>query len=303
MTTPLLSSTVVRTQAEFEALVGDIRPELHRYCARMIGSAVDSEDVVQDALAKAYASLPATAITNMRGWLFRIAHNKAIDYLRRSNHEHLEYLDEHALLAESHPPLEEPELVAVALSVFLKLTPKQRSCVILKDVMRYSLAEISELLDATVPEIKAALHRGRARLHDLSKSVTEDAPTVLDARERELLASYVDRFNARDFDAVRSMLADEVRLDLINRLSLRGIAKVGEYFHRYAQSDDWQLALGVVEHRPAILVYDPRAQSSQPVYFMLLAWDGAQVSLIRDYRYAPYVLREADVMVMKEGDR
>jgi RNA polymerase sigma-70 factor (ECF subfamily) len=303
MTTPLLSPTVVRTQAEFEALVSDIRPELHRYCARMIGSAVDSEDVVQDALAKAYASLPATAITNMRGWLFRIAHNKAIDYLRRSNHEHLEHLDEHALLAEPNPPLEEPELVAVALSVFLKLTPKQRSCVILKDVMRYSLAEISELLDATVPEIKAALHRGRARLRDLSKSVTEDAPTALDAHERELLASYVDRFNARDFDAVRAMLADEVRLDLINRLSFRGIAKVGEYFHRYAQSDDWQLALGAVEHRPAILVYDPRAQSSQPVYFMLLAWDGAQVSLIRDYRYAPYVLREADLVVMEEGDR
>ena len=303
MTTPLLSPTVVRTQAEFEALVSDIRPELHRYCARMIGSAVDSEDVVQDALAKAYASLPATAITNMRGWLFRIAHNKAIDYLRRSNHEHLEHLDEHALLAEPHPPLEEPELVAVALSVFLKLTPKQRSCVILKDVMRYSLAEISELLDATVPEIKAALHRGRARLHDLSKSVTEDAPTVLDARERELLASYVDRFNARDFDTVRTMLTEEVRLDLINRLTLRGVAEVGEYFHRYAQSDDWQLALGAVEHRPAILVYDPRTQSSQPVYFMLLAWDGAQVSLIRDYRYAPYVLREADLVVMKEGDR
>jgi RNA polymerase sigma-70 factor (ECF subfamily) len=302
MTTPLLSPTVARTLAEFEALVNDIRPELHRYCARMIGSAVESEDVVQDALAKAYASLPATTITNMRGWLFRIAHNKAIDYLRRSNHQHLEHLDEHALLAEPEPPLEEPELVAVALSVFLKLTPKQRSCVILKDVMRCSLAEISELLDATVPEIKAALHRGRTRLRDLSKSVTADAPTALDTHERERLAGYVDRFNARDFDAVRAMLADEVRLDLINRATLRGVAKVGEYFHRYAEADDWQLALGIVEQRPAILVYDPREQSSQPVYFMLLAWDGAQVSTIRDYRYAPYVLREADVLKLEDGD-
>ena len=303
MTTPLLSPAVARTHAEFEALVHDIRPELHRYCARMIGSAVDSEDVVQDALAKAYASLPATAITNMRGWLFRIAHNKAIDYLRRSNHQHMEHLDEHALLAEPDPPLEEPELVAVALSVFLKLTPKQRSCVILKDVMRCSLVEISELLDATVPEIKAALHRGRARLRDLSKSVTADAPAALDAHERELLAGYVDRFNARDFDTVRTMLADEVRLDLINRLTFRGVAEVGEYFHRYEQSNDWRLALGAVEHRPAILVYDPREQSSQPVYFMLLAWDGAQVSLIRDYRYASYVMRDADVVEIKEGDR
>src|SRR5215213_2668572 len=213
MTTPLLASTAVRTQAEFEALVQDIRPELHRYCARMIGSAVDSEDVVQDALAKAYAALPATSVTNMRGWLFRIAHNKAIDYLRRSNQQPIEHLDEYALLVEPEPAPDEQELVAIALSVFLKLAPKQRSCVILKDVMGCSLADISELLDATVPEIKAALHRGRTRLRELSKSVTADESRPIGTQERELLARYIDRFNARDFDALRAMLADEVRLD------------------------------------------------------------------------------------------
>jgi RNA polymerase sigma-70 factor, ECF subfamily len=105
-----------------------------------------------------------------------------------------------------------------------------------------------------------------------------------------------NRFNARGFDAVRAMLADEVRLDLVNRVTLRGVTKVGEYFHRYVEVDDWQLALDVVERRSAILVYDPRQQSSQPVYFMLLAWDGTQVSMIRDYRYVRYVLREADVV-------
>jgi len=295
MTTPLLSPALARARAEFEELVKDIRPELHRYCARMIGSVVDAEDVVQDALAKAFYALPTTSVANMRGWLFRIAHNKAIDHLRRSSHQHLEKLDEYALLAEPDPPLEEQELVAVALSVFLKLAPKQRSCVILKDVIGYSLAEISELLDATVPEIKAALHRGRTRLRELSKSLTANEPAPLDEQERELLARYIDRFNARDFDAVRAMLADEVRLDLINRSTRRGLAEVGEYFHRYNQVDDWHLALGAVENHPAILVYDSREPSSQPVYFMLLAWDDAQVSLIRDYRYARYVMRDAAV--------
>ncbi len=159
----------------------------------------------------------------------------------------------------------------------------------------YSLAEISELLDATVPEIKAALHRGRTRLRELSKSLTANEPAPLDEQERELLARYIDRFNARDFDAVRAMLADEVRLDLINRSTRRGLAEVGEYFHRYNQVDDWHLALGAVENHPAILVYDSREPSSQPVYFMLLAWDDAQVSLIRDYRYARYVMRDAAV--------
>jgi RNA polymerase sigma-70 factor, ECF subfamily len=291
MTTPLPAST----PAEFEALVQDIRPQLHRYCARMIGSVVDAEDVVQEALAKAYASLPTTSVANMRGWLFRIAHNKAIDHLRRASNQRMEHLDEHALFADPDPPLDERELVALALSVFLKLAPKQRSCVILKDVMGYSLADISELLDATVPEIKAALHRGRTRLRELAKSVTADGLTPRDEQEQELLARYIDHFNARDFDAVRAMLADDVRLDLINRTTLRGRAEVGEYFHRYDQLDDWQFALGAVENRPAILFYDSRAPSSQPAYFILLAWDERRVSLIRDYRYAPYVMRDAEL--------
>jgi RNA polymerase sigma-70 factor (ECF subfamily) len=296
MTTPSLSPTLARAHAEFEEFVKDIRPELHRYCARMIGSVVDAEDVVQDALAKAYYALPTTSVAHMRGWLFRIAHNKAIDYLRRSNNQPMEQLDEYPLVAEPDLPLEEQELIAVALSVFLKLAPKQRSCVILKDVIGCSLAEISELLDATIPEIKAALHRGRARLRELSKSVEADAPAALEEHERQLLADYIDRFNAHDFAAVRAMLADEVRLDLINRTKRRGVAEVGEYFHRYEQVDDWRLALGTVEKRPAILVFDRHERSLPPVYFMLLTWNDRQVSLIRDYRYARYVMRDAEVI-------
>jgi RNA polymerase sigma-70 factor (ECF subfamily) len=295
MTTPSLSPTLARAHAEFEELIKDIRPELHRYVARMVGSVVDGEDVVQEALAKVYASLPTTSVANLRGWLFRIAHNKAIDHLRRANHQPMEYLDEEALLAEPDPPLEERELVAVALSVFLKLAPKQRSCVILKDVLGYSLADISELLDATVPEIKAALHRGRTRLRELAESVEVDAPAALDEHERELLAGYVDRFNARDFETVRAMLADEVQLDLIGRAKRRGVAEVNNYFHNYQQMDDWRLGLGLVEGRLAILVYDPHAGSPQPAYFILITWEDTQVSFIRDYRYARYVMRDAEI--------
>ena len=295
MTTRLLASPLARTPAEFEALVEDIRPELHRYCARMIGSTIDAEDVVQDALAKAYAVLPTTTVANMRGWLFRIAHNKAIDHLRRASHHRMEHLDEQALLAEPDPPLEERELVALALSVFLKLAPKQRSCVILKDVMGCSLAEISELLDATVPEIKAALHRGRARLRELAQNVTAGGPTPDNEQERQLLARYIEHFNARDFDAVRAMLADDVRLDLINRATRRGRVEVGEYFHRYDQVDDWLLGLGAVENRPAIMFYSSREPSAQPDYFILLTWEAGHVSLIRDYRYVRYVIRDAEL--------
>lgn len=299
MTTSLFSSTATDPH-EFETLVGQIRPELHRYCARMVGSVVDAEDVVQEALAKAYASLPDTPISNMRGWLFRIAHNKAIDHLRRAKQQHLEYLDEQALLAEPELQEEGKELVPVALSVFLKLAPKQRSCVILKDVMGCSIAEIAELLDATIPEIKAALHRGRERLGELSPNGKVAVAPPKNERERGLLAGYIERFNARDFDAVRAMLVDEVRLDLVNRTKLEGIVAVGEYFHRYEEKDDWRLEQGMVEGHPAIMVYDMSEQTAAPSYFVLLSWDGGRVSLIRDFRYARYVMR--DIELGETGD-
>jgi RNA polymerase sigma-70 factor (ECF subfamily) len=297
MTTPSSRSpTLAHARAEFDELVKDIRPELHRYVARMVGSVIDGEDVVQEALAKAYYSLSMlTPESNLRGWLFRIAHNKAIDHLRRTNHQPVEQLDEY-LAAEPDPPLEEKELAAVALSVFLKLAPRQRSCVILKDVLDYSLAEISEFLNATVPEIKAALHRGRTRLRELAQSVEVDTPVSLDEPERELLVRYIDRFNARDFDAVRAMLADEVRLDLIGRLKRRGVAEVSDnYFYNYQQKDDWHFGLGLVEGRLAILAYDLHEGSRQPAYFLLITWGDAQVSVIRDYRYARYVMRDTKI--------
>jgi len=236
-------------------------------------------------------------VANLRAWLFRIAHNKAIDYLRRASHQQLEYLDEQAALAEPDPPLAGSEMIAVALSLFLQLPPKQRSCVILKDVLGYSLAEISELLDATIPEIKAALHRGRTRLRALSKHVKADAPAPLGEQERELLTRYIERFNARDFDALRAMLADEVRLDLVNRTTRQGRVAVGEYFHRYDQVDDWRLVLGSVENRPVGLVYTIGEPQSQPAYFILLTWEHEQITCIRDYRYAQYVMRDAEVEI------
>jgi RNA polymerase sigma-70 factor, ECF subfamily len=276
----------------FEALVKAVRPDLLRYCARMVGSAADAEDVVQDALTRAFHAFPATSSAdNLRGWLFRIAHNKAIDHLRRFRNEPLEYLDEYLPGVEIDQPLEEKELVSVALSVFLKLTPKQRSCVILKDVLEYSLAEISDLLDASVPDIKAALHRGRTRVREIAKSMDPNAPVALDPVEKAQLEQYVERFNARDFDALRAMLAEDVRLDLVNRLKRRGRAEVGLYFTNYDSIDDWRLSVGVVEDRPAILVYASE-EASSPLYFIFLTWDGPRLSHIRDFRYARHIMSE-----------
>jgi len=89
------------------------------------------------------------------------------------------------------------------------------------------------------------------------------------------------------------MLADDVRLELVNRLKWQGKAAVSRYFGNYAAATDWRLVPGLVESRPAILVFDPREPSSRPTYFMLLDWAGGQVGAIRDFRYAAYAIESA----------
>ncbi len=287
-------SSLMKNRREFEEVVKELRPDLHRYCARIVGSAIDAEDVVQEALAKAFYTLSTMTVANMPGWLMRIAHNKAIDFLRREGRQPVEYADEFPVADEPDVPMARKEALTLAVSVFLKLTPRQRSCVVLKDMMDYSLAEISELLDWSIPEIKAALHRGRARLRELSAAVTEEKPAPQPLANRELLARYVDRFNAGDFDAVRAMLAEDVRLDLVGRAQRRG-AEVKEYFSRYAEAAPRRYAVGTVEGRPAMLGYFIDPPSEQPSFFILLEWEEGRVSLIRDYLFAPYVIRDARV--------
>src|SRR5262249_15548411 len=137
-------SQLEESRRQFLALVNDVRPDLHRYCARMTGSIADGEDVVQDTLARAYYELSELKeLPAMRSWLLRMAHNRALDYLRRYERRMGEPLDVAAEIAagEAVGPdivLERDEAVRAAISRFLELAPAQRSCVILKDVLDYS---------------------------------------------------------------------------------------------------------------------------------------------------------------------
>lgn len=113
--------------------------------------------------------------------------------------------------------------------------------------------------------------------------------------EERRLRHYIDRFNARDFDAIRAMIAEDVQLDLVTRSQLRGKTRVSVYFTRYEEMADWSLSLGFVEGRPAILVHDPRAADATPKSFMLIDWAEEKVAAIRDFHYAPYVLAAARI--------
>ncbi len=269
---------------DLDRLMGEMRPRLHRYCARMVGSAIDGEDVVQEALAKA-AAADSRAIDQPERWLFRIAHNAALDALRHRRRRAERYASEINLDTLSDPDMAADSRVAAAasLAAFLQLPPSQRSTVILTDVLGHSLAETTQILDITLPAAKAALHRGRERLKAIAGATV--IPRALPPADQERLRAYVDRFNARDFDALRALLAEDVRLDLVNRLHLNGAKDVSRYFTRYEENPGYRAAVCLAEGRPALRFTDPEIGAD---YVVLLDWRDGRIVAIRDFRYAPY---------------
>ncbi len=286
-------------KAEFEHLLAALRPKLHRYCARMTGSVIDGEDVLQETFIKAIEAFPHTGpLANAEGWLFRIAHNTALDFLRRRTRRQAVQTAEEDLEAIADPDsaIERRQAAAASLRVLMRLPVSQRSSVILMDVLGHSLEEISDVLDATVPAVKASLHRGRQRLVELASEPDDRPAPVLAEADRERLAAYVERFNARDFDALRAQLADEVKVEVVNRTRLNGRTAVGRYFGNYGQSNDWHLVPGVVEGHPAVVVRHPDEPAGPALYFILLKWCDDRLIEVRDFRYARYAVDDAELI-------
>jgi RNA polymerase sigma-70 factor, ECF subfamily len=285
--------------AEMDGLLAEMRPKLHRYCARMVGSVIDGEDVLQDTLIKAVESFgSAGGIGNPEGWLFRIAHNTALDFLRRRNRqEALQSGAEVDMIADPADTLTNRQIASASLRTFMRLPVAQRSSVILMDVLGCSLREVCEVMDFSLPAVKAALHRGRTQLRELAGEPDDLPHPKLSEPDRVRLGAYVAHFNARDFDALRAMIADDVRLDLVSKMRMNGKAEVSRYFGNYSKIKDWHLVPGLVEGRPAVVVFDPNEPGSGPKYFMLLQWSADKVAAIRDFRHAPYIIDGAEYLI------
>jgi RNA polymerase sigma factor (sigma-70 family) len=275
---------------EFEERLTALRPRLHRYCARMTGSTVDGEDVVQDTLVKALSARAEGAnVDNVEGWLFRIAHNTSLDFLRRrSRNTVVPLIDDF-----EGAPMPETDIVAISFQTFLLLPELQRCAVILKDVLGHSVEEIASVTGSTPAAAKSALQRGRTALRQLARMPMDTRLPLMPDAARQKMAAFVDLFRTGDFDAIRAMLADDVKLELVNRLKWVGRDKVAPYFTRYAEETKWRYAFGAVEGRPAMLVFASGAMG-KPAYFVLVDWRDDHISAIRDFLFAPYAVESVD---------
>jgi RNA polymerase sigma-70 factor (ECF subfamily) len=147
-------------------------------------------------------------------------------------------------------------------------------------------------MGATVPAVKAALVRGRARLRRELEGPGDEPQRTANAEERALLDAYAALFNARDWDGLRSMIGEDCRLDLVSKSHRRG-KEVGAYFARYEQELDLRIEIVRLEGQDVLGVFTGTGR--RPDYFVLLTWEGGRVSTIRDFRYTRHIAIEAEL--------
>lgn len=271
------------------ALTPEMRRKLHRHCARMTGSTFDGEDVLQEAFLKAHdADLrDPREIGNPERWLFRIVHRSAMDFLRR-RHRSPVLADDELVAAHDHgsdaDDADRRWAVHVALRSFISLPSAQRAAVILVDVLGYSLEETAGITERSVPATKSALFRGRQRLRAAdAKEASAQRPA--DEADLARLAKYADLFNARDFDALGRMLAEDTKLELVGGPVSNGRHHVErQYFGNYSRSSGWQARAAIVDGRPALVM----SWEGREPYFVELRFRDRNVSEIRDFVHAHY---------------
>lgn len=274
----------------FLETVAHLRERLHKYCAHLTGSALDGEDVMQDALIEAYRKLDTLdRVDALAAWIFRIAHNRAIDLIRRRRPP----------LATQ--PLLEPEAVEQKINdeagvrraierLVLYLPAMERACILLKDVFDYELAEIAELVGSTVGGVKSALNRGRAKLADVPPGEIRKR-AVQDPARLRLLQLYVERFNRQDWDGVRTLTAQDARVKVSD--CFRGKLANSPYFTEYATNWPWHARLAEFEGELVVLVEQEKEEGSQPLSVVRIESDADQVLAIHDYYACPWILSAA----------
>jgi RNA polymerase sigma-70 factor, ECF subfamily len=276
--------------------IADLRPRMHRYCARMTGSALDGEDVMQEAIFEAYLKLGSFDPSRPLGpWLFRIAHNRCIDFLRRRQARR-------ETEAAVEPPawVDPPEAMGRAIDraierLVIDLPPKERACVLLKDVFDYSLEEIADLVESTTGGVKAALNRGRGKLATLTDAQRPERKAS--EAELALLRLYIERFNRRDWQGVRDLASADARLTVADCFA--GRLADSPYFVEYERPIvAWRMALGEADGETVVVILRDDPQGAVPFSAIRIGIAGGAIASIADYVKCSWILETASLTLV-----
>ena len=231
-----------RSTRELELWIEQHRGELTAYCYRMLGSAFESEDAVQETMVRAWRNFDRfEGRSSLRSWLYRIATNVCLDMLKGSQRRArpmdlaspqsadtfigearpettwIQPMPDASLLSEAGDPAElavARETVKLAFVAALQhLPPMQRAVLILKEVLRWRADEVAELLDTSVASVNSALQRARATLAADEIDASESY-RPLDEQQRALLDRYVDAFERYDLDSLTALLHQDATLSM-----------------------------------------------------------------------------------------
>jgi len=286
-------------------LIARLRPGLHAYCRRLTGNVWDAEDLLQDTLVRAFATLGQIhhTVREPRAYVLRIASNLWIDTMRRRG-------TEAAALAAVDPPGDpgsQPGAVRDAGSTLLRrLPPQERAAVVLKDVFDLTLEEIASILRTTVGAVKSALHRGRSHLREV------DADPVV--RRTAPPAALVDRFvaayNAGDVRGLTALMLDGGAVENVGSSvefdphvfgterswfykAVHGHPEWPAQFHYEAA----RLERALVAGEPVALGFATRRGREALEQVMRFEEDGGRIVRLRGYSFCPETMREIGAML------
>ena len=278
----------------FLETVTHFRGDLHRYCARMTGSVFDGEDIAQEALFEAYRKIETLAHPgSLRSWLFSIAHNRCIDVMRRQRargRAETQFAEDRDVVLPAEPAGRGVRRAIEQLVI--NLPPKQRACVLLRDVFGYSHKEIAELVDSTVGNVKVTLNRARVKLAALPDEPASVSRRRQDAEVSPLLERYVELFNRHDSDGVRALTSADAKLRVADCYA--GRLADSPYFIEYAAKDTiWKMEIAEIDGEIVAVIVDRRAGKWQLAHAVRIRITEESIEEVSDYYACPWVLPAA----------
>ena len=260
----LLAAAQAGDERAFRRLVEPYRRALQVHCYRMLGSAQDAEDLVQETLLRAWRALERfEPRAQFQTWLYRIATNACLDELERRPRrpEPVDPFPDASLDRAASPTYDPAARYAIRegmelalLRAIQELPGRQRAVLIFRDVLGWTAPEVADLLESTVASVNSALQRARATIERHLP-----APAGAAARaERELLDRYVEAFERDDVDALVSLLREDAILRMPPQRAVIGAVQIARFFRDVAAGGDlaqFRLTPTSANGRPAVVIH------------------------------------------------